>query len=816
MAPNDDIPTESPPEEDRELVVQIGSQQPIRSEPFAEIDMLAVEGDEVWIGAGESGNPHTYPLEPRLLVDGPLSSRIDHGPMDANHATRRQKVDVHADQSVDEKIVGRPFIKANKNEELEDINGHIKNSLNSPEAFVLTPDSSFPAKIIIRSDEDEDEGENHCGGAGTTHLTVERQAISEDPPEIIAIAAWSDASIDYEIGDTVGVVISTVDECFRAIRDHTSAAGNRPPSDNWEYLGPLTIDNVLVLNPFGMQHGLRIDDPVLVHRVGNMHITTPVRSVFVGTIVNEGPNSEADFTNNNYWVRENVMTVTGQEESGPDDEWDNSVGGYRTGGFWGPVVNIGESDAHGIDTNETVHVIVFPLAVSLGPFAEDSDPAYAMLVDPAQCVGFGVAIPTQEDTPVAVSLTVTITNSTGVPILDGGGQEQTIKLWRNATKKATYVDFIPETIFVYVKFPEETADGYGGSIFSRTEAMDFHSTRIPIDGYPLSPGLLAPAATDITGNAANADHRYVRGHMYMRGNAANKKWAPWFVFDPSAFALVDCPDVWLLDAPGGGGVTNITHEDWDGPKDNSDPLMGVPTAGGQAVITTGNPPNKEAWFSFLRYEGEWDDRHHGQVDAVSSMVYYMGFDVYKVKADGADTTASYLVDAISFEPIKPCLESEVVGAGDKTVKLTHKDWNAGRKVGAEDVDGVMQFLGVDGHQIGLGTSAPMESGKAWLKFERWNYERDAQGHCDLSQDLTDSYYMYWYTIPEGTATGELAWWDNGNKKWRLLAVPGDDAALVFQPGLAVPPTWRVPAEDFQVLQKKADGTVNFDWVRAHA
>ena len=77
-----------------------------------------------------------------------------------------------------------------------------------------------------------------------------------------------------------------------------------------------------------------------------------------------------------------------------------------------------------------------------------------------------------------------------------------------------------------------------------------------------------------------------------------------------------------------------------------------------------------------------------------------------------------------------------------------------------------------------------------------------------------------YLPPNGNSTGDMLYWDDDDSEWKILPKPDDHAVLCFDPDIEDPDygglVWRTAAYDYQVLQRKEDDTIDFDWVRAHA
>ena len=72
-------------------------------------------------------------------------------------------------------------------------------------------------------------------------------------------------------------------------------------------------------------------------------------------------------------------------------------------------------------------------------------------------------------------------------------------------------------------------------------------------------------------------------------------------------------------------------------------------------------------------------------------------------------------------------------------------------------------------------------------------------------------------VTNGVTCGDMLYWDTGENKWLVLDAPASDSVLVFDPDAACGSklVWRSTTNDYQSLQRKADDSVDFDWLRAH-
>lgn len=239
-----------------------------------------------------------------------------------------------------------------------------------------------------------------------------------------------------------------------------------------------------------------------------------------------------------------VQIATTEASGGKYSSWqeveltDDGEGGLtwtaKADGLAGPADGV-IYEVNGVENiaDETV-VQAFPNP-AYDPEAADPLPAWLFQYEQPEVIGYGVPAEGEVDVPHDADIDLTVTDAAGNPILDAQGQEQTIKVWRNALKRALYTDFQPGTVFVYVKFPQPAPSGHGGCIFSRTEAFKSYREWLPENGYSLYPGEQPPASTNATGDPGNDKHAHVIGKMFMEDTADGKGWAPWFVIDPEKF-----------------------------------------------------------------------------------------------------------------------------------------------------------------------------------------------------------------------------------------------------------------------------------------
>ena len=69
------------------------------------------------------------------------------------------------------------------------------------------------------------------------------------------------------------------------------------------------------------------------------------------------------------------------------------------------------------------------------------------------------------------------------------------------------------------------------------------------------------------------------------------------------------------------------------------------------------------------------------------------------------------------------------------------------------------------------------------------------------------------TLPAGTTTGDILYWDEDENVWKKLAAPAGPAVLAFDATNKL--HWALLKNDCEVPQRKADDTVDGDYVRYH-
>jgi len=419
---------------------------------------------------------------------------------------------------------------------------------------------------------------------------------------------------------------------------------------------------------------------------------------------------------------------------------------------------------------ETV-VQVFPNPAH-DPEAPDPLPAWLFQYEQPEVIGFGVPVDGEVDVPHDADIELTVTDAAGTPILDADGQPQTIKVWRNALKRALYTDFQPGSVFVYVKFPQPAPSGHDGCIFSRTEAFKSYREWLPPDGYSLYPDTeQPPVSVDATGDPGNEKHFHVIGKMFMEDTAPGKGWAPWFVLDPdklsSGKVFTDAtddtpgylndeiqvgenpgqPHTWVRkrvnDEPAGPEANDhklrLYHGDWDALNTNKvGSLFAFGVAGANvAVVEAGVDPGPgTAWFTFSEYEDEYDAKKHSKVKLKVGARKLVINGLGKVFTDGNDTVPGFLNDEIIVLPpagghnwiTKTVTPGD---AADNKLLIEHNDWDEPNLQLSDPVPG--NLAAANGAEI----VAEQPQNEPYVEYQEFRDRYDAKHHSLLTPQLAE-------------------------------------------------------------------------------
>jgi len=128
----------------------------------------------------------------------------------------------------------------------------------------------------------------------------------------------------------------------------------------------IDYDYIFVLTSPGEQHGYRVGDSIWVLKRGLYYFALPSVSSFPAEIVALGPDGEADFATNHYWVKEHDYNVT---YAGNANAWTDTTAARSptdpTGeggiyGRWVDAQNVAEaSDSHSLSVGDVIIVDIF-------------------------------------------------------------------------------------------------------------------------------------------------------------------------------------------------------------------------------------------------------------------------------------------------------------------------------------------------------------------------------------------------------------------------------------------------------------------------
>ena len=224
--------------------------------------------------------------------------------------------------------------------------------------YFMRDDAPFVAKVVneanvidTRNDPpaDADFGDTYIVGGTPTGAWVghegELAVWSENDPSV-----WIFSSISQKEDNAGGAGLLTLNVRRVVLNDDSPATPEDlqdASSVNIEYTG------VLVVAPSGVHHGYRAGDLVWVKRRGTFFFVEVARESFMAYVVTLGPDGEADFADNHYWVREFTRTVdysdntwTLNTDSDTDRTLDDSNG---VPGRWVKALNLSEpSGSHAI------------------------------------------------------------------------------------------------------------------------------------------------------------------------------------------------------------------------------------------------------------------------------------------------------------------------------------------------------------------------------------------------------------------------------------------------------------------------------------
>ena len=198
--------------------------------------------------------------------------------------------------------------------------------------WYLCDEDSFVGVVIDNTEEGDGSElmEDFCGGAGNKSLCVRRRVLSGDPDG----ANWLGATVSVDLLDAADAEV--------------------------EYAG------VQPIRPTGMAHGYRVGDLVWVFRRGRYLFCQPGRQGFLAEVVATGPNSEAEPTDNSYYVKEQDWTIAYTNEKADytytqADRTAAVAGQSGSNGRWVMAYNLNEN-GHDLPTDGSLTVWVNMIA----------------------------------------------------------------------------------------------------------------------------------------------------------------------------------------------------------------------------------------------------------------------------------------------------------------------------------------------------------------------------------------------------------------------------------------------------------------------
>jgi|GEM_PF-2706378 len=187
--------------------------------------------------------------------------------------------------------------------------------LQSGDGTAVFISDDLPFVGVVVAWDDDDVTEEYNGGtaddAATLTLKVRQQIMSGDPFSDAVTLADREAAHDAWVTNTAYVI----DDCrvydsttYRCKEGHTSGTFTADLSaGKWEADNVVVYRYVNVIQADNMNHGYRVGDKVLVVRRGSYLFCLPQRGTFLAltnTGASSGPESEADFSDEHYWVKE--------------------------------------------------------------------------------------------------------------------------------------------------------------------------------------------------------------------------------------------------------------------------------------------------------------------------------------------------------------------------------------------------------------------------------------------------------------------------------------------------------------------------------
>ncbi len=203
--------------------------------------------------------------------------------------------------------------------------------------------------------------EANFGGAGNTTIKVTRQLLTGDPT------------------------------------DNSPAIAFTPMTVTYSYVYPLV--------PAGQHHGHRVGSTVLCFRRGMYMFCLPARGIWHGKIVAAGPASEANFTDERYWVE--ILTVN-VAYTGDTNVWDWEADGASP--FTVQAANASE-------ISKGTHGVAIGTEVIVTLMADSGKDPYFVFTHGGKGVEWGTLLSPPAITGSLTTVKLTVTDPEGVPVV---------------------------------------------------------------------------------------------------------------------------------------------------------------------------------------------------------------------------------------------------------------------------------------------------------------------------------------------------------------------------------------------------------------
>ena len=176
------------------------------------------------------------------------------------------------------------------------------------------------------------------------------------------------------------------------------------PAYGFTAIAAITYDHIYPLVAAGQHHGYRVGDKVLCFRRGMYMFCLPGRAAYHGKIVAAGPDSEADFTDERYWVE--ILTVN-VAYTGDTNVWDWEADGASP--FTIEAANMAEITAQTHSVKAGTEVLLTLMADTTA-----APRPYCVFTHSSNPVLWGIPAATPGETPVSTIVVVPCSKA-GVP-----------------------------------------------------------------------------------------------------------------------------------------------------------------------------------------------------------------------------------------------------------------------------------------------------------------------------------------------------------------------------------------------------------------